>query len=50
MIIVSEYKNKEQGYKIDEIYIVDNFNPVKSDYDDYEEVYFVEEELKEKLF
>ena len=48
MILLDEYKNKDHGYKIDEIYIVDNFNPVKSDYDDYEEVFFVEEELKKK--
>lgn len=50
MIIIDEYKNKENGYKIEEIYIVDNFNPTKSEYDDYEEVYFVEENVKKKNY
>ena len=50
MIILQEYKNKESNYKIKDIYIIDEFNPVKSEYNDYEEIDFIEETVKKKNY
>ena len=50
MIILDHIKNTDFTYEIDEIYIVDDYNPIKVDYDDYKEIDFVEETVSKKNY
>ena len=50
MIIIPDYNKKDVGYTIDEIFIVDEYNPEKSDYSEYQEIDFVEEIVKKKNY
>lgn len=50
MIIKQKHKNKEFEYNIEDIYIVDTYSPEKNDYEDYQEIEFIEDNILKKNY